>query len=220
MAQPFFIGVAGNIGVGKTTLTRELAKELGWKAYFEPVIENPYLDDFYKDMRRWAFHLQIYFLSKRFQSQLEINQSTSSCIQDRTIYEDVEIFAWTLHQQGSMDDRDYQNYRDFFSMMTDHLRPPDVIIYLRADVDTLLRRIANRGRDCERTIKREYLESLNHAYDHWASSAQKITRFAVLDSTNFDPNLDRRMIEETKKILARELIIQPSLLNIRSNPSD
>ena len=220
MAQTFFIGVAGNIGVGKTTLTRELAQELGWKAYFEPVIENPYLDDFYKDMRRWAFHLQIYFLSKRFQSQMEINQSTSSCIQDRTIYEDVEIFAYTLHQQGSMDDRDYQNYRDFFSMMTDHLRPPDVIIYLRADVDTLLHRIASRGRDCERTIKREYLESLNQAYDHWASSVSKITRFAVLDSTNFDPNHDRRLIEETKKLLARELIIQPSLLNIRSNPSN
>ena len=220
MAQTFFIGVAGNIGVGKTTLTRELAQELGWKAYFEPVIENPYLDDFYKDMRRWAFHLQIYFLSKRFQSQLEINQSTSSCIQDRTIYEDVEIFAYTLHRQGSMDDRDYQNYRDFFSMMTDHLRPPDVIIYLRAEVDTLLHRIANRGRDCERTIKREYLESLNQAYDHWASSAHKITRFAVLDSTHFDPNHDRRLIEEAKKLLARELIIQPSLLNIRSNPSN
>jgi deoxyadenosine/deoxycytidine kinase len=219
MAQTFFIGVAGNIGVGKTTLTRELAQELGWKAYFEPVIENPYLDDFYNDMRRWAFHLQIYFLSKRFQSQLEINQSTSSCIQDRTIYEDVEIFAYTLHQQGSMDDRDYENYRDFFAMMTDHLRPPDLIIYLRADVDTLLQRIASRGRDCEKTIKREYLESLNQAYEHWASSGRKITRFAVLDSTHFDPNYDRRLIEEAKMLLSRELIIQPSLLNIRSNPS-
>jgi len=205
MAPPFFVGVAGNIGVGKTTMTRELARELGWKAYYEPVIDNPYLDDFYANMPRWAFHLQVYFLSKRFQSQLEIFESSTSCIQDRTIYEDVEIFAHTLHEQGSMDDRDYQNYRDFFGIMTTHLRPPDLILYLRADVDTLLERIRNRGRGCESTIQREYLEALNRAYDRWAYSRQSLTRFAVLDSVHFDPDKDRTLVEKAKDILYREL---------------
>ena len=205
MAPPYFVGVAGNIGVGKTTMTRELSKELGWKAYFEPVIENPYLNDFYSDMPRWSFHLQIYFLSKRFQSQLEIFESSTSCIQDRTIYEDVEIFAHTLHEQGSMDDRDYQNYRDFFGIMVSQLRPPDLIIYLRADVDTLMRRIQSRGRDCEQSIEREYLERLNRAYDRWALSRKSLTRFAVLDSFHFDPEKDRTLINEAKDLLYREL---------------
>jgi len=205
MAPPYFVGIAGNIGVGKTTMTRELAKELGWKAYFEPVIENPYLDDFYADMPRWAFHLQVYFLSKRFQTQLEISESSSSCIQDRTIYEDVEIFARTLRDQGCMDDRDYQNYRDFFGIMTAHLKSPDLILYLRADVDTLLSRIRNRGRGYETTIRRDYLEALNQAYDSWAASRQKYTRFAVLDSVPFDPERDRTLIDKAKEILYREL---------------
>ncbi len=205
MAPPYFVGVAGNIGVGKTTMTRELAKELGWKAYFEPVIDNPYLNDFYSDMPRWSFHLQIYFLSKRFQSQLEIFESSTSCIQDRTIYEDVEIFAHTLHEQGSMDDRDYQNYRDFFGIMVSQLRPPDLIIYLRADVDTLMERIQSRGRGCEQSIEREYLERLNRAYDRWASSRKNLTRLAVLDSFHSDPEKDRTLINEAKDLLYREL---------------
>jgi deoxyadenosine/deoxycytidine kinase len=208
MGPPFFVGIAGNIGVGKTTMTRELAKELAWKAYYEPVINNPYLDDFYKNMPRWAFHLQVYFLSKRFQSQLEISESNSSCIQDRTIYEDVEIFARTLHEQGSMDDRDYQNYRDFFGIMTSHLRPPDLILYLRADVDTLMERIRNRGRGFETTIRRDYLEALNQAYDRWASAQQDYTKFAVLDSVHFDPDKDRTLIKSAKEILYRELHLQ------------
>ncbi len=205
MAPPYFVGVAGNIGVGKTTMTRELAKELGWKAYFEPVIDNPYLNDFYSDMPRWSFHLQIYFLSKRFHSQLEIFESSTSCIQDRTIYEDVEIFAHTLHEQGSMDDRDYQNYRDFFGIMVSQLRPPDLIIYLRADVDTLMERIQSRGRGCEQAIEREYLERLNRAYDRWASSRKSLTRLAVLDSFHSDPEKDRTLINEAKDLLYREL---------------
>ena len=205
MAPPYFVGVAGNIGVGKTTMTRELAKELGWKAYFEPVIDNPYLNDFYSDMPRWSFHLQIYFLSKRFQSQLEIFESSTSCIQDRTIYEDVEIFAHTLHEQGSMDDRDYDNYRDFFGIMVSQLRPPDLIIYLRADVDALMERIQSRGRGYEKSIKREYLESLNRAYDRWASSRKSLTRLAVLDSFHSDPEKDRTLINEAKDVLYREL---------------
>jgi deoxyadenosine/deoxycytidine kinase len=208
MGPPFFVGIAGNIGVGKTTMTRELAKELSWKAYYEPVINNPYLDDFYKNMPRWAFHLQVYFLSKRFQSQLEISESNSSCIQDRTIYEDVEIFARTLHEQGSMDERDYQNYRDFFGIMVSHLRPPDLILYLRADVDTLMERIRYRGRGYETTIRRDYLDALNQAYDRWASSQQNYARFAVLDSVHFDPDKDRTLVEKAKEILYRELHLQ------------
>jgi deoxyadenosine/deoxycytidine kinase len=205
MPPPYFVGIAGNIGVGKTTMTRELARELGWKAYFEPVIDNPYLNDFYADMPRWSFHLQIYFLSKRFQSQLEIFESSTSCIQDRTIYEDVEIFARTLHEQGSMDERDYRNYRDFFGIMVSQLRPPDLIIYLRADVDTLMERIQSRGRGYEKTIEREYLEKLNQAYDAWAESRQSLTQFAVLDSFHFDPEKDRSLINEAKDLLYREL---------------
>ena len=205
MAPPYFVGIAGNIGVGKTTMTRELAKELGWKAYFEPVIENPYLDDFYKTMPRWSFHLQVYFLSKRYQSQLEIQESSTSCIQDRTIYEDVEIFARTLHEQGHMDDRDYQNYRDLFAIMTTQLRSPDVILYLRADVDALVERISARGRDCEQTIERGYLEALNNAYEHWAASKKPVARFAVLNSTHCDLENDRTLIIEARDLLFKEL---------------
>ena len=144
--RKYFVAVAGNIGVGKTTLTRTLAAQLGWRCYLEPVIDNPYLDDFYRDMSRWAFHLQVYFLSKRFVSQREIELAQVSCVQDRTIYEDVEIFARTLHHRGHLVGRDWENYRNLFHAMTAYLTPPDLIIYLRCDVDTLLSRIRRRGR--------------------------------------------------------------------------
>jgi len=135
--RKLYVAIAGNIGVGKTTLTRMLSERLGWKAYYEKVIDNPYLSDFYQDMNRWSFHLQVFFLSNRFSSQKEITDWPDSCIQDRSIYEDVEIFAYTLHQQGNMSERDYQNYQDLFAIMVEHLRKPDLILYLKADINEM-----------------------------------------------------------------------------------
>ena len=136
-------------------------------AYYEPVIQNPYLDPFYADMQRWSFHLQIYFLSERFKAQVEIGESTLPFIQDRTIYEDAEIFARTLHAQGSMTDVDYENYQSLFQIMVSYLRKPDLVIYLKASPDVLLGRIAKRGRDSEKGIDPDYLKRLNDAYDDW-----------------------------------------------------
>lgn len=179
-----FVAIAGNIGVGKTTITTNIAAELGWKPYFEPVIDNPYLDVFYADMPRWSFHLQIYFLAKRFESQREISASKVSCIQDRTIYEDVEIFARTLHRQNNMTPQDFETYSDLFKGMTSYLRPPDMILYLKADVDSLMERITARGREMEKSIRRDYLEELNRAYEGWAERATKICPVRIIDTTN------------------------------------
>ncbi|MBD3166093.1 AAA family ATPase [bacterium] len=194
-----FVTIAGNIGVGKTTVTRLAAEQLGWKAYFEPVIDNPYLDDFYADMRRWSFHLQVYFLSKRFESQREISQSNRSCIQDRSIYEDVEIFARTLNLQGFMSPRDYENYRALFNTMISYLRAPDLILYLHADVDVLIDRIQSRGRLSEKGISREYLAELNRAYEGWAERATKIAPVRVIDTTHVDPEGDNGVVAEVVK---------------------
>jgi len=182
-----FVAVAGNIGAGKTTLTRMLSKKLGWKAYFERVIDNPYLPDFYKDMNRWSFHLQIFFLSNRFRSQKEISDWPDSCIQDRSIYEDAEIFAYTLHEQGFMSDKDYGNYKDLFSIMVEYLRKPDLIVYLKAPLDCLITHIKKRGRSYEQTIDVEYLAKLNKAYDAWIERAPDDgIRVLTIDITNRD----------------------------------
>jgi deoxyadenosine/deoxycytidine kinase len=182
MPQGFFLAIAGNIGVGKTELTDRLAAELGWKVYYEPVIENPYLDPFYKDMERWSFHLQIYFLGERFKAQVKIGQSGEAFIQDRTIYEDAEIFAKTLYDQGSMTKTDYENYVSLFHCMMDFLRPPDLIIYLAANPDTLMARIARRGRESEKTITRDYLARLGEAYDAWIARVSRTSEVIVLDT--------------------------------------
>lgn len=171
--KKLYVAIAGNIGVGKTTLTRMLSEKFDWKAYYEKVIDNPYLSDFYGDMKRWSFHLQVFFLSHRFKSQKEITNWPDSCIQDRSIYEDVEIFAYTLHQQGNMSERDYQNYQDLFAIMVEHLRKPDLILYLKADIDHLLAHIKKRGREYEQTIDPVYLKQLNDAYDAWIERARK-----------------------------------------------
>lgn len=171
--RKLYVAIAGNIGVGKTTLTKMLSERLGWKAYYEMVIDNPYLSDFYEDMNRWSFHLQVFFLSNRFRSQKEITDWPDSCIQDRSIYEDVEIFAYTLHQQENMSDRDYENYQDLFAIMVEHLRKPDLILYLKADINHLLKHIEKRGRDYEQTIDPGYLAQLNDAYDAWIERAKK-----------------------------------------------
>jgi deoxyadenosine/deoxycytidine kinase len=180
--QGYFLAVAGNIGVGKTELTHRLSEELGWAAYFEPVVQNPYLDPFYQNMTRWSFHLQIYFLSERFKAQVEIGKSASAFIQDRTIYEDAEIFARTLHEQGSMTAVDYENYTSLFHILVSFLRKPDLILYLRANPATLMQRIARRGRGSEQTIGIDYISRLNHAYDDWMRRARAEMEVLEIDT--------------------------------------
>lgn len=162
-----FIAIAGNIGAGKSSLTGLLAKHFGWNAFYESVDNNPYLADFYEDMRRWSFNLQIYFLSSRFRHQKQMLDNEGRFIQDRTIYEDVEIFAKNLHEMGLMSDRDFNNYEALFDEMTSFLQPPNLLIYIRAQVPTLVRQIQQRGRDYENTIRIEYLERLNRLYEDW-----------------------------------------------------
>ena len=162
-----FIAIAGNIGAGKSSLTGLLAKHFKWEAFYESVDNNPYLADFYDDMRRWSFNLQIYFLSSRFRHQKQMLENAESFVQDRTIYEDVEIFAKNLHKMGLMSDRDFKNYEALFREMTDYLRAPDLLIYLRAQVPTLVRQIQQRGREYENTIRIAYLERLNRLYENW-----------------------------------------------------
>lgn len=171
------MGLAGNIGVGKTTFTTHIAERQGWAPFYESVSDNPYLSDFYGDMKRWSFNLQIYFLHKRFESHLHMSKSTSGVIQDRTIYEDVEIFARNLHEMGNLSDRDWGNYLGLFAAMTSFLKKPDLVVYLRASTDTLLSRIKSRGRDYEQSIDPEYLHSLNISYDKWIDS---VTHYPVL----------------------------------------
>ncbi len=166
----YFVAVAGNIGVGKSTLTRLLAQALGWDPFFEPVAENPYLADFYQDMARWGFHSQTFFLSTRLQQHYLLQQHQESVIQDRTIYEDAEIFARNLHRQGHLSDRDWHTYHAIYESLSLLLRPPNLIVYLQASVPTLRRRINQRGRDYERNISDDYLAALNNLYEAWAAS--------------------------------------------------
>lgn len=163
------IAVAGNIGAGKTTLTGLLAKHYGWKPHYEDVDENPYLNDFYEDMQRWSFNLQIYFLNSRFNQVLNIQRSGETVIQDRTIYEDAEIFAPNLHAMGLMSTRDFQNYSSLFQLMSKLVKAPDLMIYLRASVPTLVNQIQQRGREYENSIRLDYLKQLNERYEAWIS---------------------------------------------------
>jgi len=164
-----FLAVAGNIGVGKSTLVEKLCDQLGWEPYYEPVAENPYLVDFYQDMQTWAFHSQVYFLTHRMQSHFELLQHPSSVVQDRTVYEDANIFARNLYLQGNISERDYATYRELFELFITMLEPPDLMLYLSAPVDTLLERINQRGRDFESTITGDYLAQLNTLYQDWIS---------------------------------------------------
>jgi deoxyadenosine/deoxycytidine kinase len=162
-----YVAIAGNIGAGKSALTAVLADYFGWEPVFERVDDNPYLADFYADMQRWAFNLQVFFLSSRFRHQKAIEAAPGPVVQDRSIYEDVEIFARNLHEMGLMDTRDYENYCALFSIMTAYLRPPDLLVYLRASVPTLVRQIQARGRAFEAGIRIDYLERLNVLYEDW-----------------------------------------------------
>ena len=179
-----FIAIAGNIGAGKTSLTRALAKHFNWKAFFEAVDGNPYLSDFYEDMRRWSFNLQIYFLSARFRHHREMLLGEGGLVQDRTIYEDVEIFATNLHRMGLMSKRDFDNYKALFYEMGEYLRPPDLLIYLRAQVPTLVRQIQSRGREYENGIRIDYLEGLNTLYESWVDSYPHPK--LIIDTDNLD----------------------------------
>jgi hypothetical protein len=182
---PAFVAVAGNIGSGKSSLTRLLSTAMGWQPMFESVEDNPYLSDFYKDMRRWSFQLQVYFLSNRFRSHKAITEGGTSVVLDRVIYEDAEIFARNLFEIGNMEERDYRNYLALYEVMTAYLHPPDLLVYLRANVDTLLRQISLRGRDFEKSIKREYLEQLNRHYESWIARYTR-GKLLIVESDNLD----------------------------------
>jgi deoxyadenosine/deoxycytidine kinase len=179
---PFFVSIAGNIGVGKSMITTMLGEVFGWQMHFEPVINNPYLEDYYKDMKRWSFHLQVYFLSKRFEVQKLILDHKGSAVQDRTIYEDVEIFAPTLYRRGCMDDRDYENYREVFRNMVAFLSPPDLIIYLKCKPQTALDRIKQRARGCESDIPLDFLQDLHKAYEDWIERAPALCPVRTIDT--------------------------------------
>ena len=161
------IAISGNIGCGKTTLTRMLAEHYGWEPRFESVTNNPYLADFYDDMERWSFNLQIYFLNKRFKDVVEISKSSDVIIQDRTIFEDACIFAPNLHNQGKMSDRDFETYQDLFNLMMSLVEKPDLMIYIRSSISTLVGQIQKRGREYEQTIRLDYLQGLERLYEKW-----------------------------------------------------
>lgn len=179
------VAIAGNIGAGKTTLTSLLAKHYKWEAHYESVAENPYLDDFYGSMERWSFNLQIYFLNSRFRQILEIRESGKNIIQDRTIYEDANIFAPNLHAMGLMTNRDFSNYESLFELMERLVSPPDLLIYLRASIPTLVGQIHQRGRDFENTISIDYLSRLNERYEAWISTYTK-GKLLIIDIDNLN----------------------------------
>ncbi|MGS4346622.1 deoxynucleoside kinase [Myroides odoratus] len=179
------IAIAGNIGAGKTTLTDLLAKHYGWEAHYEDVVDNPYLDDFYHQMDRWSFNLQVYFLNSRFRQVLQIRQSGKTIIQDRTIYEDAHIFAPNLHAMGLMSNRDFKNYATLFDLMQDLVAAPDLLIYLRSTVPNLVGQIHKRGREYENSISIEYLSGLNDRYENWIKSYDK-GKLLVIDVDELD----------------------------------
>ncbi len=180
------IAIAGNIGSGKTTLTRLMAKHFGWKPQYEDVENNPYLNSFYEDMQRWSFNLQVYFLNSRFRQVVEIRKSGKNIVQDRTIYEDAYIFAPNLHSMNLMSTRDFENYASLFELMSSFLQPPDLLIYLRASVSTLVEQIQKRGREYEASIRLDYLKLLNERYETWINS-YKLGKLLIVqvDDTDF-----------------------------------
>ena len=179
------IAIAGNIGSGKTTLTELLSKNYGWVAHYENIDDNPYLSDFYDDMQRWSFNLQIFFIKSRFDQILNIRQSGKTVIQDRTIYEDAHIFAPNLHSMGLMSSRDFETYSSLFEMMTSVVKPPDLLVYLRATVPTLVHQIQRRGRKYEASIRLDYLQRLNERYEAWADR-YKLGKILIIDVDTYN----------------------------------
>ncbi|MBQ0142388.1 MAG: deoxynucleoside kinase [Prevotellaceae bacterium] len=182
------IAIAGNIGSGKTTLTNMLAKRYGWTPRFESVDYNPYLEDFYKDMKRWSFNLQIYFLNTRFKDVVEISKSEETIIQDRTIYEDAKIFAPNIHAMGNMTDRDFDNYCALFDLMMSLVKKPDLLIYLRSTIPHLIAKIQKRGREYEQSMQIDYLKGLNDRYEEWVSSYDGKLLIINADDIDFQNN--------------------------------
>ena len=205
-----FVAVAGNIGVGKSTLVTLLSERLGWQPFYEPVTENPYLADFYHDMRSWAFHSQIFFLTRRLRSHRQLLDHPTSAIQDRSVYEDAEVFAHNLYNQGHIDERDYEAYQDLYQVLTDFLPPPDLVIYLRASVTTLMDRITLRGRDYERQIDRQYLGQLNLLYEEWIANFQLCPVLTVpaddLDYVAHLGHLDLIVEKVQEKLMGKEVV--------------
>ncbi|MFK7921069.1 MAG: deoxynucleoside kinase [Bacteroidia bacterium] len=183
--EPKHIAIAGNIGAGKTTLVRKLAQTYQWEPHLEAVDDNPYLSDFYYDMSKWAFPLQIYFLNSRFNQVLEIRKSQNTIIQDRTIYEDAFIFAKNLKDSRYLDERDYDTYFDLFKSMSKMIKPPDLLIYLRAGIPKLIEQISRRGRDYESSISIKYLEDLNRNYEEWIESYSE-GKLLIIDVNDLD----------------------------------
>ena len=179
------IAIAGNIGAGKTTLTKLLAKHYKWEAQLEDVVDNPYLDDFYNQMERWSFNLQVYFLNSRFRQVIQIRESGKNIIQDRTIYEDANIFAPNLHAMGLMTNRDFKNYSSLFSLMESTVQPPDLLIYLRSSIPNLVNQIHKRGREYENSISIDYLSRLNERYEAWVHKFQK-GRLLIINVDDLD----------------------------------
>jgi deoxyadenosine/deoxycytidine kinase len=217
-----FIAVAGNIGVGKSTLVTMLSERLGWQPFYEAVAENPYLADFYHDMRLWSFHSQIFFLSNRLRSHRQLIDHPTSVVQDRSVYEDAEVFARNLYDQGYLGERDYATYRQLYEVLTEFLPPPDLVLYLRASIDTLQRRISRRGRDYERQIAPDYLAQLNTLYEGW------IERFALCpvltvpaDDLDYVANANH-MDLITRKVLEKlqgkdEVVFAPEEVRVLTN---
>jgi deoxyadenosine/deoxycytidine kinase len=179
------VAIAGNIGAGKTTLTKLLAKHYKWEAQLEDVVDNPYLDDFYNQMERWSFNLQVYFLNSRFRQVAQIRESGKDIIQDRTIYEDAHIFAPNLHAMGLMTNRDFENYRSLFDLMESFVQGPDLLIYLRSSISNLVSQIHKRGRDYENSISIDYLSRLNERYEAWITDYDK-GNLLIIDVDNLD----------------------------------
>ena len=206
-----FIAIAGNMGVGKSALTKLLSEKLGWEPFYEAVDDNPYLADFYKDMRKWAFHSQVFFLSRRLRHHHQVLNRPNAVIQDRTVYEDAEIFAENLYRQEHMGERDYRSYRELYEVLTMFLPPPDLVVYLRASVPTLKHRIATRGRDFERDIPTEYLEQLNKLYEEWAHSFTLCPMLTVpsdnLDFVKYNSHMELITAKIMEKLHGKEIVV-------------
>ena len=206
-----FIAVAGNVGVGKSTLTHLLSERLGWEPFYEAVDDNPYLADFYEDMRKWSFHSQIFFLSRRLRHHREILSHPNTVVQDRSVYEDAEIFARNLHAQGNMANRDYACYRELYEVLTQFLPPPDLVVYLRASVPTLQQRIELRGRDFERKIPNVYLEQLNQLYEDWIDGFSLCPVLTVpsdqLDFVKHNSHLELITEKMLEKLQGKEVVV-------------
>jgi deoxyadenosine/deoxycytidine kinase len=206
-----FIAVAGNIGVGKSTLVSLLCQKLDWQPFYEPVTENPYLADFYQDMRAWAFHSQIFFLTHRLRIHNQLLKHPGSAIQDRSVYEDAEVFARNLNDQGLISARDYSSYRELYQVLVDFLPPPDLVVYLRASADTLIYRIRNRGRPYERQITHEYLLQLNKIYEEWIAHFGLCPVLTVpaddLDYVSHSGHLDLIVQKIEDKLMGKEEVV-------------